>query len=140
MAAFVGRCIPIKSLSDQEGGLITDVLEAIRVFSIPVDWGPDGFPSKQMQPVYADRERFNKAEQIVENPKTYYHVTLQEGREIARASFNLLDTGMKPNAYLPHKILTNLANGVPGSLMGLYPDLLARDLYWSEGAMFREAD
>jgi hypothetical protein len=117
-----------------------DILEAIRVFSIPVDWGPDGLPSKQMQPVYADRERFNKAEQIVENPKTYYHATLQEGREIARAAFNLLDTGMKPNAYLPHKILTNLANVVPGSLQGLYLRLLERDFGWGSDALFREAD
>lgn len=117
-----------------------DIVEAIRILTIPVEWEDGGLSLEQKGRIYKDRVRFNQSVPVVENPKMYYSLTLEAGRTVARAALDLFDSGANADAFLPHTILTNLANVVPGSLVGLYAELLARDLYWPEGAMFREAD
>src|SRR5712691_7471446 len=97
-------------------------------------------PYEDIEENPAARTAFWQAATIVESSASYRRLTLVEGQSLAQAALALFDTGVNADHYYPLKILTNLANVVPGSLVGLYSDLLARDLYWSEGAMFREAD
>ena len=85
------------------------------------------------------REKQRQADEYVENSSNYRALTAEEGKQVALMALDLYDAG-ETKGYAPQIILTNIAAVVPGSLKGLYPQLLARDLFWTEGMMFREAD
>lgn len=85
------------------------------------------------------REKYRQADEYVEDSSNYRGLTAEEGQQIALLALDLYDAG-ETKGYAPQIILTNVAAVVPGSLQGLYPQLLARDLFWTEGMMFREAD
>ena len=119
-----------------------DIFEAIRVFyTPPLVWGKSSSPEERQQ-VEVDWQRRQEAEKVAENYETYRHLTSKEGRTIALAALELFDARISDNRfkYLPHHILANLAKIVPGSLKGLYPQLIERKIFWADGALYREAD
>ncbi len=65
---------------------------------------------------------------------------------MASLALKLFDAGFQPDTLkagfelLPARILTNLADVVPGSLTGLYSEFLIRDLSWNTMSLFRQAD
>jgi len=124
----------------REAGEVVDIFDAIRIPGIPRVWITRGLSTEQIQSIHRNLEEFGEAENLVVSSETYRHFTVDEGRSIAVAALELFDAGANSNEYIPHQILTNLANVVPGSLQGLYPSLLERDLGWGSDSMFREAD
>lgn len=108
-----------------------DIVRAIEQLSIPYD---------QIENDPSSKKAFWDAADLIEKSVTYRHLTAEEGHTIALAALKLYDTGNNADRYYPQMVLTHLANGVPGSPKGLYSQLLARDLYWREGQIFREAD
>jgi hypothetical protein len=120
-----------------------NVAEVIRILQNLAMWlkqtGQDSILSPQ------ERMPFQAAVNVAEHPAMYRTVTAQQGHDLALVALALFDLlAKKPKSghytYLPHKILLNLANGVPGSLVGLYQELLQRDLSFGEDSIFREAD
>jgi len=121
-----------------------DIFEAIKVF-----FTPRLLLGHIQQPTIEEKQRaneewvlFQNAEEIIVDSMHYRTLTAQEGHTVALAALELFDIyrGREDYEYLPHHILTNLANVVPGALEGLYSQLLERDLAWDSDAMFREAD
>ena len=81
---------------------------------------------------------------LAEEPAMYRTMTAEQGHALALVALDLFDLLAKePHGQftcVPHEILLLLANGVPGSLARLYPELLQRDLGFGETSFFREAD
>jgi hypothetical protein len=120
-----------------------DIVEVIRILQQLAVW------LKQAQQISRlsaqERMPFQAAVTLAEHPVIYRTMTVEQGQDLALVALALFDIlAEKPKGehytYLPHKILLNLANGVPSSLAGLYPELLQRDLSFGEDSMFREAD
>lgn len=121
-----------------------DIFETIKVFHTPrlllMNFPHPSAEEKQQAKV--EWQLFEEAEKIACSYEAYSELTANEGHMVALAALSLFDTGPKTDdyKYLPHIVLTNLANIVPGSLTGLYQQLLARDLAWNSNSLFREAD
>jgi hypothetical protein len=119
-----------------------DIFEAIRVFYTPrmMTWSHFLSPREKQQHEAAWQQR-QEAEKVCECPETYIPFTAREGRAVALAAIELVDVGVEERyQYLPHIILKNLAQAVPGALQGLYPRLIERNLFWGDGVLYREAD
>ena len=84
------------------------------------------------------RAKLQQADHAIEESSNYRTLTTEEGQQIALLALALYDAGEE--SFAPQRILTHVAAIVPGSLQGLYPQLLARDLFWTEGMLFREAE
>lgn len=119
-----------------------DIIEAIHAFHIPRKWVTKESTREEVLQIETNVRRFREAERVVDSPETYQGMSAIEGQKVALLALELYDMYSDSEAieYLPQRILTHLANGVPGSLQGLYSRLLERDLSWGSNSMFREAD
>lgn len=119
-----------------------DIYEALDIFYAPsLAWTSSSSPEE----IAAAKEHYrlvNEAEKVIERYETYRSMTAREGRALALTAFERFDAGSvrSQTEYTPHEILGNLAKNVPGSLAGLYQDIIERELYWDDGVTFREAD
>jgi hypothetical protein len=86
---------------------------------------------QQWQRARADRAR--------ERVNFYRSLSPAQGKELALAALHLVEDGENTD-YLAEQILTKLANIVPGSLHGLHPLFLERDIHWGDKGLYREAD
>ncbi len=117
-----------------------DIFEAIKVYYSPrTIWG-DIHDSEDTLRAKERRLLSQEADKIINNYETYRKLTEQEGRAVALAAIELYDAGTYPDHYIPHQVLDRLASSVPGSLKGLYQNLIERNIFWRESALYREAD
>jgi len=99
---------------------------------------PEAERKQALQTLHALRQAYEMLSQT-----TLYEVLSQEeGRSLARMALALSE---KENVdeefrWVPHLVLANVANAVPGALAGLYPQLLRQDFSYGMDALFREAD
>lgn len=118
---------------------IYEALDACR--SVPPLWTRESTPGEIEAAKHAHRRRV-EAENVIDSPETYRHMTAQKGHDVALAALSFFDElGEEGDKhYISHTILAQLAKIVPGSLHGLYQHLIDRVLYWADGVTFREAD
>lgn len=107
---------------------MTDLLERATLLQTRTlelnDW-------QQWQRARADRAR--------ERVNFYRSLSPAQGKELALAALHLVEKGENTD-YLAEEILAKLANFVPGSLQGLHPLFLERDIHWADKGLYREAD
>ena len=121
-----------------------DIFEAMHLLeTLPSWWRHHAEVSKG---ALTEEAPFQEAQLVAETSALYRRVTAQEGHQMASLALHLFDAGFGPETLkagfdlLPTQILTNLADVVPGSLTGLYPEFLTRDLSWGTMSLFRQAD
>lgn len=115
------------------------IFEAIRFFrQLGTTWYDRNLESTLRTPeMFA---RFREAEDTIDDPQIYRPLSMEQGREVVLAAFELYDTRTMNDDYIAHKILSNLAKFVSGALHGLYDHIIERQLYWGDGVTFREAN
>ncbi|GHO48609.1 hypothetical protein [Ktedonospora formicarum] len=122
------------------------VLQAAELLCSSSQWLVD---SHTFQTLSQERQdTLYAAEGLFYEPSTYRSLTSQEGKVLAKFALQLYDAGVfvEPDRstdgfdFLPYSMLTYLADIVPGSLDGLYAQLLTRNLNFQSNSIFREAD
>ncbi|HEU5375724.1 MAG TPA: hypothetical protein VFV38_09815 [Ktedonobacteraceae bacterium] len=87
-------------------------------------------------------QALRQAEEILSQMSEYERLSQEEGGILAQQALTLseredIDEEFR---FVPHQVLENIANAVPGALRGLYPRFLQRDFSYGMEALFREAD
>src|SRR5712692_3483555 len=99
-------------------------------------WTPEDIPADGL----TKQQEYKAMKTVARSIAAYRELTAQEGKELAQLALDFLEANPDEDTALARIILTRLATVVPGSLKGLYPQFIARRMFWGEGVLFREAD
>lgn len=86
------------------------------------------------------QQEYKTAKMVARSIAAYRQLDAQEGEDLARRAVAFLEANPGEDAAIAEIILTRLATIVPGSLKGLYPQLIEMGLFCSDGILFCEAD
>jgi hypothetical protein len=88
---------------------------------------------------FASPREYEVAHRTIDDIRSYRPLSAREGQALAQQVIALVDAGEKNEIEIARTILTRLTMIVPGSLTDLYAQLIAKRIFWADGAVFREA-